>query len=243
MINAFYLGAYWKSRLRTVRQYVAESKSFFRRLQMLHPAFQTLITSEKRRGPPVALLPDLSNLEEVLLRRTFHQDAVFSHLDKEGNPTLDSASPLGFVTGYFSGEALGREKVGIMISAGSDSPWLGNAVVIDFPKEERAFREYGFVRQLLEAVVDCWAPDTAVVTSHSFNKRLDEQGGGEAIGWMNWFSEAGVRDALPEGIESEALGSGVLVVTAREPVSADAPEHVATARRIRDSLRARGLLQ
>ena len=243
MRNDFYLGAYWKNRLRTVRQYVAESKNFFRRLQMLHPAFQTLITSEKPEGPPIALLPDLSNLEELLLRRASHQDAVFSHLDKKGNPTLDSASPLGFVTGYFSGATLGEEKVGIMISAGSDSPWFGNAVVIDFPKGEHAFQEYGFVRQLLEAVVDCWAPGTALVTSHAFNERLEDQGGRNAIGWMNWFSDPGVRNALPEGVESEALGSGVLVVTAREAVSADVPEHVLTARRIRDSLRERGFLQ
>ena len=147
------------------------------------------------------------------------------------------------MTSYSHAKPWEEEDVGISITAGMDSPWLTNAVVIDLPKAVREFREYGFVRKLLETTVDCWAPSMAVVTSSSFREKLGDSGGGRTIGWMTWFSDSSVRKALPKGIDHEPLASGLLVTTAHEAVSPEAPAHVATALQIRDNLVRSGFLR
>lgn len=242
MASDFYLGAYWRNRPGTLREYIADSKRFLSRLRALHPVFQDMTSWELPRGSPVALLPDLSNLDELLLRRASRRDALYTPCDAKGAPTLDSTCQLGFITNYANKTSLADERVGLMVTAGTDTPGLGNAVVIDFPQGVHAFREHEFVRRLLEAVIDCWAPETVVVSTQAFNERLDDQGGRSAIGWMNWFAETAVQEALPEEVACEPLGGGVLVMTARDAVSPDVPEHVANARHIRDSLRTHGVV-
>lgn len=243
MAESLYLGAYWKGRRRTLREYIADSKKFLAALRKLHPACESLISWGDTEDSGVELLPDLGNLDELVFRRGPGKDALFSPSGPRGEPTLDSECSQGFITVYSNGSSLPDEKVRITIIAGSDSPWLSNSVVINFPQTVHAFREREFVRGLLGAVVDCWAPDSAVVSSSAFNEELDGQGGRKAVGWMNWFADPAVQEALPEGVERQALWGGALVFTSREPVSPSVPEHVASARLIRDSLRGHGYLK
>jgi hypothetical protein len=243
MAESFYLGAYWKARRRTLREYIAESKDFLAALQELHPAFRRLVSWGDTEESGVELLPDLSNLEDLIFRRGPSDDALFSPAGSGGAPTLDSYCSRGFITVYSNGSALAEEKVRITIIAGTDSPWLSNSVVINFPQAIQAFREYAFIRQLLEVVLDCWAPDMAIVSSSAFNEKLDGQGGRKAVGWMTWFADPAVQEALPEGVERQARGGGMLVVTAHEAVSPSVPGHAATARLIRESLRQHGYLK
>ena len=242
MADSFYLGAYWKQRSCTLREYIAGSKGFLARLGALHPVFQGLMITGKSPSSEVVLQPDLSNLEELIFRCGPHDDDLFSHANPDGSPSLDSEASHGFMTSYSHAKPWEEEDVGISITAGMASPWLTNAVVIDLPKGVREFREYGFVRKLLETTVDCWAPSMAVVTSSSFREKLGDSGGSRTIGWMTWFSDSLVRKALPKGIDHEPLAGGLLVTTAREAVSLEAPAHVATALQIRDHLVRHGFL-
>jgi hypothetical protein len=191
----------------------------------------------------VRLLQDLSNLEELVFRLGPRGDDLFTHAMPDGSATLDSEAGLGFSTSYGTEKAQAEEEVGVRISAGMDSPWLTNAVVIYMPMSLREFQEYGFVKKLLATTVECWEPTRAVVTSHAFREKLGGKVGSPTIGWMTWFKDASVAKALPKKAERETLADGVLVTTAREPVSPENPTHVATARRIRAALQKHGFLQ
>jgi hypothetical protein len=191
----------------------------------------------------VKLLPDLSNLDELIFKLGPRSDDLFTHANPDGSPTLDSEAGIGFSTSYGDQRSYGEEGIGVSISAGMDSPWLTNAVVIEMPMSLREFQEYGFVKKLLATTLECWEPSRAVVTSHAFSEKLGGKGGPWTIGWMTWFKDASVTKALPKKAERETLATGVLVTTTRELLSAENPTHVATALQIRDALLKRGFLQ
>lgn len=243
MTNSFYLGAYWKERQRTLREYIADTKRFLARLGELHPVFQGLVLTGRTPSSGVRLLPDLSNVEELLFRLAPRTDVLFTHAHPDGSPTLSSECDIGFLTSYSNAEPRVEEKVSITLTAGASSPSVSNAVVLYLPMGVSEFREYAFVRRLLETVVDCWAPSTAVVSSTAFRKKLGGPGGSHTIGWMTWFADPTVREALPKEIEVEPLDGGLLVTTTREVISPDAPDHVATAIKVRESLKEHGLLR
>jgi len=243
MPDEFYLGAYWKHRSCTLREYIANCRQFMARLGKLHPCLQELIMTGKAPNAGVRLLPDLSNLDDLVFELGPRGDDLFTHANPDGSPTLESEAGIGFSTSYGDQRPYGEEGIGVSISAGMDSPWLTNAVVIYMPISVREFQEYGFVKKLLATTVECWEPTRAVVTSHAFREKLGGKVGSPTIGWMNWFKDSAVTKALPKRAEREALASGVLVTTTRELLSAENPTHVATARRIRDALSKHGSLQ
>jgi hypothetical protein len=243
MTDEFYLGAYWKQGLCTLREYAVGTKHFMARLVALHPVFQGLEMTGKAPNSGVRLLPDLSNLEELIFQLGPGNDDLFTHTNPDGTPTLDSEAGLGFSTSYGNRKPQAQGGVGVSITVGTDSPWLTNAVVIEMPMGISEFRDYGFVKKLLETTVECWAPSMAVVTCYALVEKLSGQGGPRTIGWMTWFKDSAVRKAVPKGVEREALAGGVLVTTAREVVSPENSRHVATALQIRDALLAHGFLK
>ena len=243
MPDEFYLGAYWKHRSCTLREYIAGCKQFMTQLGKLHPIFQALVMTGKAPQAGVRLLPDLSNLDDLVFQLGPHGDDLFTHANPDGSPTLDSEGGIGFSTSYANKEPQAERGVSVSISTGMDSAWLTNAVVIRLPGKVTEFREYDFVKKLLATTVECWEPSMAVVTSHAFREKLDGKGGSRTIGWMTWFQDASVAKALPKKAERETLANGVLVTTTRELLSAENPTHVATARRIRDALLKRGFLE
>ena len=243
MTDEFYLGAYWKHRSCTLREYIAGCGRFMARLGALHPVFQGLVMTGKTPTSGVKLMSDLSNLDELIFKLGPRSDDLFTHANPDGSPTLDSEAGIGFSTSYGDQRRYGEEGIGVRISAGMDSPWLTNAVVIEMPMSFREFQEYGFVKKLLETTLECWEPSRAMVTSHAFSEKLGGKGGTRTIGWMTWFKDTTVAKALPKKAERETLADGVLVTTAREPVSPENPTHVATARRIRAALQKQGFLQ
>jgi hypothetical protein len=185
----------------------------------------------------------LSNLEELVFQLGPRGDDLFTHANPDGSPTLDSEGGIGFATSYGNDKPPSQGEVSVSITAGMDSPWLTNAVVIRLPEGIREFREYGFVKKLLATTVECWEPSMAVVTSHAFREKLGGKGGTRTIGWMTWFKDSSVAKALPRKAEREPLSNGVLVTTTREVLSPENPTHVATARQIRDTLLKHGFLQ
>ncbi len=243
MTDEFYLGAYWQRRSCTLRQYIAGCMRFMARLGALHPVFHELVMTGKTPHSGVKLLRDLSNLENWVFRLGPRGDDLFTHANPDGSPTLDSEAGLGFSTSYGNEKPQSEVGVGVRITAGMDSPWLTNAVVIEMPEGVREFREYDFVKKLLATTVECWEPSMSVVSSHAFREKLGGKGGTQTIGWMTWFKDSSVAKALPKKAERETLSGGVLVTTTREVLSPENPTHVTTALKIRDSLLKHGFLQ
>jgi hypothetical protein len=241
MTVSFYVGAYWKDRQQTLREYIAESKRFLARLRELHPVFLKLMSWGRTLDSGVALLPDLSNLDELLFHRAPDEEALFLPSAPDGSPTLDSTCEIGFSTSYATGQD--AKSTSVSITAGTASPWLNNSVVIKLPVGNE-LAEYGFLRQLLKVTVEIWAPQTAVVSSNAFNQTLTGMNLKlPIVGWMNWLADTAARDVLPAGVQSEPLAGGLLVTTTRELLSPESPDHVATARKIRDALQEHGFLR
>ncbi len=243
MLDSLYLGAYWRNRRMTLREYAAVTQRFLARLRELHPLFQELVSWGDTEDSAVALLPDLANLEGLILTRNHGRDAIYSHPGPDGGPSLDSECRRGFIMNYSTHRAAVQENVQVMITAGVYSPALTNALVIDFPRAgSQEFQQYEFSRALLGVVVECWQPRMALITSPSFRDKLGGEGGPRTIGWMTWFADVAVKEALPSGTDAEPMRGGVLVTTARDVMSTGLSEHLSTAQRIQDRLKAHGVL-
>ena len=240
MMGNLYLGAYWKQQRLSLREYIAACKRFLATLRKLHPAFHELVFWGRTKDSAVELTPDLSNLDALILRQGPSENARYSHVGTDGGLTLESECENGFITIYSNKPVSDAEKLGITITAGAHSPWLHNAVVINLPSAVEDFKNYESVKRLLTETLACWEAEMAVVSSHAFNDRVDEEGSGHAIGWMNWFRDSSVEQALPADVERSRLKGGVLVTTTRQAVSADSQNHVFAARKIRHSLQSQG---
>ncbi len=243
MMANLYLGAYWKQRRLSLREYIAKCKHFLTTLRDAHPMFRQLVSWERTEDSAIVLFADLSNLDEAIVRHAPSENARYSHAGPNGEPSLDSECEDGFVTVYSNEQPSDGEKLSISITAGAHSQWLNNAVVIRFPQGSDEFAQYDFVRDLLMTTIGCWNPEFAVVSSHAFNDRVDEDGDWQAIGWMNWFRDSSVARALPKDIECTQWKGGILLTTTRERLTPDSPTHVSTARRVRDCLQAQGFLK
>jgi hypothetical protein len=240
MTASFYVGAYWKERPQTLREYIAQSKRFLVRLRDVHPVFLKWMSWGRTPDSAVALLEDLSNLEELVFHRALGEESLFVPSAPDGSPTLDSTCPHGFSTSYATGQD--AEGPSVSITTGATSPWLNDSVVIELPTVSE-FGERGVVKKLLEVMVENWSPRTVVVSSHAFNRKLN---GMDAklpiVGWMIWLADRSARDVLPPGVQSESHAGGLLVRTTRELFCSESPDQVATARQIRDQLREYGFL-
>ena len=241
MKGSFYVGAYWEDRPQTLGEYIAASKRFLARLRAFHPVFLNLMSWGKTLDSGVALLPDLSNLDELLFHRAPDEDCLFLPSAPDGSPTLNSTCTIGFITSYATGQD--GKSTSVSIAAGAASPLLNNSVVIKLPAGS-ALAEYGTLKQLLKVTVESWAPQTALVSSNAFNRALNGMNLKlPIVGWMTWVADTAARDVLPAGIQSEQLAGGLLVTTTPELLSPESPDHVATARKLRDTLQEHGFLK
>ena len=111
------------------------------------------------------------------------------------NNREDDKSPiveLGFSLGAWNGND--ELSVGLNIHCGSFSKYVGNAVVIDLPRQEPPADDeaLGVFRELLRKFIDAWDPDVAVVSSHEFLERAGGKIASEAGGWLTYRRGKGI---------------------------------------------------
>jgi hypothetical protein len=238
-----FLGAYWKNRRLTLRQYIAATRHFLLDLRTLHPMFRELVAWGSTESSRFELRSDMNNLEEAIHRLVRNEEAYYSNLLQDGGLSPESECESGFKMIYSNDEPLEQGRIQLRITAGVRSPWLSNAVVIDqHIARASELLDPELVKRLMGVTVESWKPQRGLVASQPFEDKIEPQGGQWSVGWLTYLANPAARLALPPGAEWETLGEGVLITLTREPPSADNPAHVERAQRLKESLVARGLL-
>jgi Immunity protein 52 len=152
----------------------------------------------------------------------------------------EGRSRLGFhINLNSSGRSTKPETVCLSMRGGTPGTVLSGVTSIEFPEVGAPeFQHFDFVKRLMQATVECWRPEQAYVTSIEFHEAQQVKTAyANAIGWMNYFANAGVREAAPPDVECESFGpGGVLLTLQRDPPSPDDAQGVARAKRIREAL-------
>jgi hypothetical protein len=242
MANQF-IGAYWMKRRLTLRHYIAASRHFLLELQKVHPMFLELVAWGGTASSRFELRPDLSNLEAAIHRLGRDKDSLYTHLRPDGGLSPESECDSGFMMVYSNDKPLEEGRIQLTVTAGVTSPWLSNAVVIkQHVARASEFLDPDLVKRLMGVTVESWKPQRGLVAAHEFAEKVDPESEEWLVGWMTYLANPAARLALPPGVEWEPLDEGVLISLTREPPSADNPAHLELARRLKESLVARGLL-
>jgi Immunity protein 52 len=242
--KAFYLSAGWPSNPQTLGQFVEATTAYLRRLQSLHPLFGgPLFLTGSNPKEFEELASDLSNLDSFVRRYGWDRKAPADwHTGVMANHTMSrqGTSRTGFrVSINSSGKSLKPNALAIMVTEGCTDREQGVGVEIDFPEQGHLeFTDYTFVRSLFEEVVSYWRPYLARVTQMEFRKAQVSAGlTFETIGWMNYFANPAVQSALPSDVQCEPFGPGGALLTLQHDLpSAQDPQAVARAQRIRQAL-------
>ncbi|WNG57415.1 hypothetical protein F0U59_23590 [Archangium gephyra] len=238
-----FLGAYWMNRRLTLRHYIAATRHYLLELQKLHPMFHELVAWGGTAKSRVELRPGLSNLEDAIHRLGRDKDSLYTHLLPDGGLSPESECEGGFLMVYSNDKPLEEGRIQLRITAGVSSPWLSNSVVLD-QRVAHASELFDpkLVKRLMGVTVEGWKPQRGLVADQEFVEKVDPESEEWSVGWLTYLANPAARLALPPGVEPETLDEGVLISLMREPPSADNPAHVELARRLKESLVARGLL-
>lgn len=251
-MSYFYLGAYWPAdRPLTLRQYADATRSFLAQLQGVHPAFRTLEWVGDRPNSAVHLLPDLSNLDDLIYRHA-GRDAIYRDTNADGTPSWKSTGILGYSMDYCTGKSAQAGGISIGVTAGCHGIPTPNAISIGFPPPEdtrfphREFHDHAFLRVLFCKVITLWAPKYGRVTSHAFAEAVS----GDArphVGWLTYLRDpraAALRNAEAlRGLVFESTpDGGTLISLDQAIIRPDNMAQVERARQLRSKLIAEKLV-
>jgi hypothetical protein len=246
-MNELIIGAYWQDRPQTLRDFASGAKQFIFLLQEIHPAFQSLawVGDSPRRA--VKLEPDLGNLDELIYRRAWDSDLLYTPAHADGSPTWEAIGPTGYQLLLAAPYDSVRNGIEVGIHTGLAGPWMDNAVTIAFPGSgdahfpHRDFYNYAFIRKLFEQIIRFWAPEHGLVFSQSFADAVDPESMPGA-GWLTYLREPRAADAVRDDpalaqLQVEELeAGGALISLGRDLISPDNAGQVALARRLRQRL-------
>lgn len=252
MPNDCYVGAYWKVRKLTVREYANQVKEFLNQLQTFHPCFSNLYYVGNKPDSEVKLTADLGNLDELIYKFSWDRKGKYENSNSDGTPSWESTHSRGFGITFNNGKSSKEGGVTIGISAGIYSKWLNNAVVIAFPANcsglPSDFFSYELIEKLFKLTINFWRPEAALYTSYEFNEKVscgsNEDFTTWQIGSLTYLDNPEVVKDLPSGVACQLLeAGGPMIITSHEPLSNENSVYVTKAIDIRDTLASKGLLK
>ncbi|MGH8884623.1 MAG: Imm52 family immunity protein [Egibacteraceae bacterium] len=217
--DPFYLGAYWGPRSEPVqvcaRRLTRCLESLGTVSEILGSWYLTGHTLQAAQRYPVAI--EASALVDVLLAGQNRRDADKSVITE-----------LGYSASVWNGNAKAPAGVRVTCGAYTTAPGLvSNTFVLDLPAPDQASALYEPVlaRKLMQAVVDAWEPDWAVLVSDSLRDAQQPRPRQPVIGWMTYLSSCqGTFPTLPNGVLAESMGKGTLILFDERPCVLTAPK-------------------
>jgi hypothetical protein len=217
-------------------------------LQKLSPAFQQFYETGTRPNNVTPIAPDLSNLKSHLRKKLYDKKEMYSEMGPDGLPSINATTKLGFLCSFINQPKENRAgypaRTDVSFSSGIEGVVPGN-VIIKFPFENYPeFYKTELQKFLFRAVVEQMQSDDGVIHQFRASEKVPQaEGDNIFIGTVNYFADKRVANALPEDIEREPLGDGVLVIVSRERPDPDNAKQIHDATRVRDALHAKGLLK
>lgn len=174
--NSFYFGAYWGPRAETLTQVQNKVTHTLRILSDSDDQFQNWY--EPGKDLNAALLNKIEineeRIKELCLQRV-----------KKGELNEEGFIKMGFGFTLWSGHSDPYART-ITFNVGSASKWVMNSCVIKVPTQGEAKERLLNIenaKKILLLIVQIWAPDYAVLTSHELSNQL---GVGNKIGWITY---------------------------------------------------------
>jgi hypothetical protein len=232
----------------TLGQFVDRINRVLSSLQKLSPAFQQFYETGTRPNNITAIAPDLSNLKSHLRKRLYDKKEAYSEMDSDGLPTFNATTALGFHCSFINQPTYNNAgyPTRSTVSMGSGMEGItSGGMNIRFPFENYPeFYDLEFQKSLFRIAIEQMQIYHGMVHQGRFYDKVRQtEGHNISIGTVNYFADKRVANALPEDIEREPLGDGVLVIVSRERPDPDNAKQIHDAVRVRDALHAQGFLK
>lgn len=175
-----FLGAYWKDRRLSAREFIKLCYGFLARLREFSSAFDYRCVAIPEGNKFVAaMVPENYELfEQLMIRATPNPERVYVNPDSRGKDfTLQSTTPGGFTISFSDAGhgAVPPTRLSVSITAGVHGEYrTPNSVVINIPADYRKFWEnHDKAKKLMEIVVSVWQPAFATLSSSELRRALD----------------------------------------------------------------------
>lgn len=211
MSDPFYLGAYWGPRREDPEQCADRLSRCLVGLasdsELLDAWFPKANRRSKATGAPVSV--DSSALAALFRSGQNRRDA-------DGSPIAE----LGLSVALWNGDF--KRAVGLSVKCGAWSPVVPNSFVLSLPAADDGGSELyqpETARTMMRAVIASWEPEWATWTSHALREVQQPEPGAPVLGWATYLSSgrAVAEVGLPQGVEVEPIGAGVLLTVGRSP--------------------------
>jgi hypothetical protein len=236
----------------TLGEFTDRIEQFLSGFQKLVPSITQFYESGRRPNNVTPIAPDFSNLRDCLRRTVYDRKEKYSEMGPDGLPTLNATAKRGYHCGFINqpkeNAASAPIKLGISLSTGWGEGFGGCCTIIYFPQASHPeFNDVELQKAIFRLIFAAHQVDDGVVYSPAFANKIPDNGNVAErimrIGTVNYFRDKRVADALPEDIEREPFGEGVLVITSRQRPDPGNARQVHDATRVRDALHAKGLLR
>jgi hypothetical protein len=192
-----FLGAYWKDRSITGKEFVQLCHDFLARLRKLSSAFghRCVAIPEGSKFVAAAVPEDYESFERLMMRAVPNPEIAYLNPDRSNkNFTLQSTTAAGFTIGFSDGGygTTQPTRLSVSITAGVHAEYqTPNSVIINIPPDYREFwQNSDMARHLMEIVVSVWRPTFATVTSSELRRALDPGRTGRfALGPIAYFAD------------------------------------------------------
>ena len=178
MIDTFYIGAYWGSRLESLKDIVWKTTETLTELAKIDEQFinwyETGMSRKKALESKINI--DLKNIEALYLKGIKKNDLDANGIPKEG-------LIVGLWTGQCDGESSG---ISFVTANKFESDYISNNCIIDIPYEGVAkdrLLKIERLRRIMCLLSKIWEPDRIILTSQELKKNL---GINNQIGWVTF---------------------------------------------------------
>lgn len=204
MANRFYIAGYWPARREEVDSCADRLVRFLDCLTDVSPLlgqwFEPGADSGSTTRPPIELT--LNTLRAFLSAGRNRRDTDSSVI-----------SELGFSVSLWNGI---ETDAGLRVGCGRYGSTLGNAVVLNLPPPEGVGAELyspSAALDIMRALVACWEPQWATMTSHMLRRAQSAKTGDIVVGWMTYVAQPQSvdKDRLPAGVMTQRLENGTLI--------------------------------
>lgn len=203
-VESFYAGAYWGPRTEPVEQCADRLGRFLSLVAEAHPALRQWYgkgTSRKAARKPI---------------ETTHTELV--HLLERGRNRRDVGGQpideLGFSVSMWNG-GTPTVALGATVGAAPQSAGILNHCLLDFPApvdEGRELYAPEVAARVFQAIVTCWEPNWASLTSSSLRTIQHAPAGSPVIGWLTYLTaDVPAAGSAPAGLSVRPLGGGTLI--------------------------------
>lgn len=246
----WYSGTYWHYRELTLRQYADFVKGVLELLRAAHPVFHSLEWVGDGKRKPVALAPDLSNVDDLVYRYSWGKKKdIRGPRKSDGTPSSEATSVIGFGKVFNTGRSSKQGGITVSVSAGIPDGFTPNSVVISFPAPTEAafpnqeFADYTFLLDLFKRIIRYTNPEKGLVNSLEYSNLIYGEGS-QSSGWLTYFADPRCAELAKEFETEEIDFRGTLFTVGRgRMMIPPPPDAIEIGMRLRDRLKDLGVIK